>query len=86
METAERSRHQAGRPLRDPVRDPLGAAATVNLLAVDDEARVRELLCAALRHSGFTFAAAASGQEALVGAPQTAPNPDLSDCGTPPML
>ncbi|WP_460073185.1 response regulator transcription factor [Streptomyces sp. YKOK-I1] len=41
------------------------AVGEVTLLVVEDEPTVRELLCAALRHAGFTVAAAGTGQEAL---------------------
>ncbi|WAZ27143.1 response regulator transcription factor [Streptomyces cinnabarinus] len=55
----------------------------VNLLVVDDEPTVRELLCAALRHSGFTVTAAATGQEALDRAHETRPDLVLLDVMLP---
>ncbi|MET9793654.1 response regulator transcription factor [Streptomyces canus] len=62
-----------------------GAAAGtgVNLLVVDDEPTVRELLCAALRHAGFTVAAAGTGQEALDRALEAAPDLVLLDVMLP---
>ncbi|CCK28824.1 two-component system response regulator [Streptomyces davaonensis JCM 4913] len=55
----------------------------VNLLVVDDEPTVRELLCAALRHSGFTVTPAATGQEALDRAHETRPDLVLLDVMLP---
>ena len=57
----------------------------VDLLVVDDEPTVRELLCAALRHTGFTVAAAASGQEALEQARTVSPDLVLLDVMLPDM-
>ncbi|MFE0256732.1 response regulator transcription factor [Streptomyces sp. NPDC059010] len=58
-------------------------AAGVNLLVVDDEPTVRELLCAALRHAGFTVAAARTGQEALDRAGEVSPDLVLLDVMLP---
>ncbi|MEV0176615.1 response regulator transcription factor [Streptomyces sp. NPDC050803] len=55
----------------------------MNLLVVDDEPTVRELLCAALRHAGFTVAAAATGQEALHRAAEVSPDLVLLDVMLP---
>ncbi|MES5820677.1 response regulator transcription factor [Streptomyces sp. RG80] len=57
----------------------------MNLLVVDDEPTVRELLCAALRHAGFTVTAAATGQEALRGARTVSPDLVLLDVMLPDM-
>ncbi|MFE4754945.1 response regulator transcription factor [Streptomyces mirabilis] len=64
--------------------DP-GPAATlsVNLLVVDDEPTVRELLCAALRHAGFSVVSAATGQEALDRAREVSPDLVLLDVMLP---
>ncbi|MER7178999.1 response regulator transcription factor [Streptomyces hyaluromycini] len=63
---------------------PRPAASTgVNLLVVDDEPTVRELLCAALRHAGFTVAAACTGQEALDRAEEVSPDLVLVDVMLP---
>jgi two-component system OmpR family response regulator len=59
------------------------ATAEVNLLVVDDEPTVRELLCAALRHAGFTVAAAGTGQEALDRAREVSPDLVLLDVMLP---
>ncbi|CAM5667062.1 DNA-binding response regulator OS=Streptomyces aurantiogriseus OX=66870 GN=GCM10010251_34360 PE=4 SV=1 [Streptomyces aurantiogriseus] len=59
------------------------AAPGVNLLVVDDEPTVRELLCAALRHAGFTVAAAGTGQEALDRAREVSPDLVLLDVMLP---
>ena len=59
------------------------AAPEVNLLVVDDECTVRELLCAALRHAGFTVAAARTGQEALDRAREVSPDLVLLDVMLP---
>jgi two-component system OmpR family response regulator len=59
------------------------ATACVNLLVVDDEPTVRELLCAALRHAGFTVAAAGTGQEALDRAREVSPDLVLLDVMLP---
>ncbi|GAB7104766.1 response regulator transcription factor [Streptomyces phaeofaciens JCM 4814] len=59
------------------------AAPEVNLLVVDDESTVRELLCAALRHAGFTVAAAGTGQEALDRAREVSPDLVLLDVMLP---
>ncbi|WP_152775075.1 response regulator transcription factor [Streptomyces spongiae] len=58
-------------------------AGEVNLLVVDDESTVRELLCAALRHAGFTVAAAGTGQEALDRAREVSPDLVLLDVMLP---
>lgn len=70
--------------LRGAGDDP-GAAATsqVNLLVVDDEPTVRQLLCAALRHAGFSVAAAGTGQEALDRAREFSPDLVLLDVMLP---
>lgn len=52
---------------------------------VDDEPTVRELLCAALRHAGFTVAAASTGQEALIVARSASPDLVLLDVMLPDM-
>lgn len=57
----------------------------VNLMVVDDEPTVRELLCAALRHAGFTVTAAGTGQEALQGARTVSPDLVLLDVMLPDM-
>lgn len=63
---------------------PRAAASTgVNLLVVDDDPTVRELLCAALRHAGFTVAAAGTGQEALDRAEEVSPDLVLLDVMLP---
>ncbi|MBO4258136.1 response regulator transcription factor [Streptomyces griseorubiginosus] len=61
--------------------EPGAAPATGNthLLIVEDEPTVRELLCAALRHAGFTVTAAGTGQEALDRAHEAAPDLVLLD-------
>ncbi|WP_416973715.1 response regulator transcription factor [Streptomyces sp. 4F14] len=64
------------------VAEQSGAA---NLLVVDDEPTVRELLCAALRHAGFTVTSAATGGEALEGARTVAPDLVLLDVMLPDM-
>lgn len=61
----------------------LTRARDVNLLVVDDESTVRELLCAALRHAGFTVAAAGTGQEALDRAREVSPDLVLLDVMLP---
>ncbi|MEV5843545.1 response regulator transcription factor [Streptomyces sp. NPDC051985] len=55
----------------------------VNLLVVDDEPTVRELLCAALRHAGFTVIAAGTGQQALDRAREATPDLVLLDVMLP---
>ncbi|MFJ9900872.1 response regulator transcription factor [Streptomyces sp. NPDC091280] len=55
----------------------------MNLLVVDDEPTVRELLCAALRHAGFTVAAAGTGREALERAREAPPDLVLLDVMLP---
>ncbi|MEU6217816.1 response regulator transcription factor [Streptomyces sp. NPDC047022] len=55
------------------------------MLVVDDDPTVRELLCAALRHAGFTVAAASTGQEALTGARSASPDLVLLDVMLPDM-
>ncbi|MEU8588943.1 response regulator transcription factor [Streptomyces sp. NPDC048664] len=55
------------------------------MLVVDDEPTVRELLCAALRHAGFTVAAAGTGREALSGARAARPDLVLLDVMLPDM-
>ncbi|WP_430379826.1 response regulator transcription factor [Streptomyces sp. B1-3] len=52
---------------------------------MDDEPTVRELLCAALRHTGFTVAAAGTGQEALEQARAVSPGLVLLDVMLPDM-
>ncbi|MET8979990.1 response regulator transcription factor [Streptomyces sp. NPDC004539] len=54
-------------------------------MVVDDEPTVRELLCAALRHAGFTVTAAATGGEALEGARTASPDLVLLDVMLPDM-
>jgi len=68
---------------RSPLHASHPASTDVNLLVVDDEPTVRELLCAALRHAGFTVAAAATGQEALDGARDVSPDLVLLDVMLP---
>ena len=75
MATVERAGPHLSRP----------TTTDVNLLVVDDEPTVRELLCAALRHAGFTVAAAATGQEALDGARDVSPDLVLLDVMLPDM-
>ncbi|TDC71974.1 response regulator transcription factor [Streptomyces hainanensis] len=60
-----------------------GPATGGNLLVVDDEPTVRGLLCAALRHAGFTVAAAGTGQEALDRAREVSPDLVLLDVMLP---
>lgn len=79
MATAEPS-HRRPRP-----ESGHAAVTSVNLLVVDDEPTVRELLCAALRHAGFTVAAAGTGQEALAGALEASPDLVLLDVMLPDM-
>ncbi|WP_322784874.1 response regulator transcription factor [Streptomyces justiciae] len=55
----------------------------MNLLVVDDEPIVRELLCAALRHAGFTVDSAGTGQEALERAREVSPDLVLLDVMLP---
>ncbi|MFJ6986830.1 MULTISPECIES: response regulator transcription factor [unclassified Streptomyces] len=71
---------RAAGPARAP-REPADGA--VNLLVVDDEPTVRELLCAALRHAGFTAVAAGTGREALERARESAPDLVLLDVMLP---
>ncbi|MFF7309126.1 response regulator [Streptomyces sp. NPDC008137] len=54
-------------------------------MVVDDEPTVRELLCAALRHAGFTVTAAGTGREALQGARTEPPDLVLLDVMLPDM-
>ena len=75
MATVERAGPHVSRP----------TTTDVNLLVVDDEPTVRELLCAALRHAGFTVASAATGQEALDGARAVSPDLVLLDIMLPDM-
>jgi two-component system OmpR family response regulator len=79
LATVERTPLHAARPEHAPAGPPGGAS----LLVVDDEPTVRELLSAALRHAGFTVAAAGTGQEALAAAREVAPDLVLLDVMLP---
>lgn len=54
---------QAGQPV-EPVRVIQGAQ-TGRVLLVEDEAAVRDMLCAGLKHLGFTVDSCGSGEEAM---------------------
>ncbi|MFE0678499.1 response regulator transcription factor [Streptomyces sp. NPDC058867] len=62
---------------------PGASSPEVNLLVVDDEPTVRELLCAALRHAGFTVVGAGTGRAALSAARRTSPDLVLLDVMLP---
>ncbi|MFH9729032.1 response regulator transcription factor [Streptomyces sp. NPDC017260] len=62
---------------------PQGGAE--QLLVVDDEATVRELLCAALRFAGFRVASAATGTDAVAAATEEPPDLVLLDVMLPDM-
>ncbi len=82
MATADRPPPSATDCWLTPAQDD---TADVDLLVVDDEPTVRELLCAALRHAGFTVAAAGTGQEALEQARAVSPDLVLLDVMLPDM-
>ena len=75
LEAPLRPAQRSGLPGAGIGSEPGAAPATgANLLIVEDEPTVRELLCAALRHAGFTVTAAGTGQEALARAPEVSPD------------
>jgi two-component system, OmpR family, response regulator len=82
LATGERPSLSTSRFGRDLAQD---GATGAHLLVVDDEPTVRELLCSALRHVGFTVAAAGTGQEALDGARAAPPDLVLLDVMLPDM-
>jgi DNA-binding response OmpR family regulator len=56
---------------------------TTHILVVDDDARMRQVICWALEDEGYSVAVAADADEAVAAAARRRPTVVVLDCGLP---